>query len=255
MYYSSRGAVLSHSSQSCVVNDKLHNTRERAYQLLANRNSEILEETTFTNVEQVLSSQQSNTLLRTPMESSFLNCVIGRCACGDWPILDENLLDFLRQVCTFGLPLVWVDFRQESARNTDVMDVITKHLKIGSYREWSEERRQEWLLTELSGKCLLFGHNLPKTEEIADVLETFFVIWKLPSDNFGAYNISMEKSMFDVLAVELLQHECHGKQPFKICPLFTLISSLLLLRSNDFSIWLQKPINGKQEVMIGYSDA
>jgi len=98
------------------------------------------------------------------------------------------------------------------------MDVTTKHLKIGSYREWSEERRQEWLLSKLSGKCHLFGHDLPKTEEIADVLETFNVISKLPSDNFGEYNISMAKSMSDVLAFELLQCECHVKQPFKSCP-------------------------------------
>ncbi|MCI03065.1 phosphoenolpyruvate carboxylase-like, partial [Trifolium medium] len=40
------------------VRDKLYNTRERARQLLANGTSDIPEETTFTNVEQVLSSQQ-----------------------------------------------------------------------------------------------------------------------------------------------------------------------------------------------------
>jgi len=37
------------------VRDKLYNTRERARQLLANGSSEIPEETTFTNVEQVSS--------------------------------------------------------------------------------------------------------------------------------------------------------------------------------------------------------
>ena len=73
----------------------------------------------------------------------------------------------MRQVSTFGLSLVRLDIRQESDRHTDVMDAITNHLEIGSYREWSEERRQEWLLSELSGKRPLFGPDLPKTEEIA----------------------------------------------------------------------------------------
>ena len=91
-----------------------------------------------------------------------------------------------------------LDIRQESDRHTDVMDAITKHLEIGSYREWPEEKRQEWLLSELSGKRPLFGHDLPKTEEINDVLETFHVISELPSDNFGAYIISMATAPSDV---------------------------------------------------------
>ncbi|KAI7986088.1 Phosphoenolpyruvate carboxylase 2 [Camellia lanceoleosa] len=88
-----------------------------------------------------------------------------------------------------------------SDRHTDVMDAITKHLEIGSYREWSEERRQEWLLSELSGKCPLFGPDLPKTEEIANVLDTFGVLAELPSDCFGAYIISIATSLSDVLMV------------------------------------------------------
>jgi len=53
------------------VRDKLYNTRERARQLLANENSDIPEETTFTNVEQVciiLSDSPIHT-----MESLHLN--------------------------------------------------------------------------------------------------------------------------------------------------------------------------------------
>ena len=140
-------------------------------------------------------------------------CYRSLCSCGDRPIADGTLLDFLRQVSTFGLSLVRLDIRQESERHTDVLDAITKHLDGSSYREWSEERRQEWLLSELSGKRPLFGPDLPKTEEIADVLDTFKVISELPSDCFGAYIISMATSPSDVLAVELLQRECHVKTP------------------------------------------
>ena len=67
-----------------------------------------------------------------------------------------------------------------------LMDAITKHLGIGSYKEWPGEQRQEWLLRELRGNHPLFGPDLPKTDEIATVLDTLHVISELPSKNFGA---------------------------------------------------------------------
>ncbi|KAF2290705.1 hypothetical protein GH714_015076 [Hevea brasiliensis] len=226
------------------VRDKLYNTRERSRHLLVNGISDIPEEATFTNVEQFLQ----------PLEL----CYRSLCACGDRPIADGSLLDFLRQVSTFGLSLVRLDIRQESDRHTDVLDAITNHLGIGSYREWSEECRQEWLLSELRGKRPLFGPDLPKTEEIADVLDTFHVIAELPADNFGAYIISMATAPSDVLAVELLQRECHVKQPLRVVPLFEKLADLEAAPaavSRLFSIdWYRNRING-QEVMIGYSDS
>lgn len=227
------------------VRDKLYNTRERARQLLATGISDIPEEAAFTNLEQFLE----------PLEL----CYRSLCTCGDRPIADGSLLDFLRQVSTFGLSMVRLDIRQESDRHTDVLDAITRHLEIGSYREWSEERRQEWLLSELSGKRPLFGPDLPKTEEIADVLDTFHVIAELPSDNFGAYIISMATAPSDVLAVELLQRECHVKTPLRVVPLFEKLADLEAAPAavaRLFSIdWYRNRINGKQEVMIGYSDS
>ncbi|KAF6176058.1 hypothetical protein GIB67_000152 [Kingdonia uniflora] len=227
------------------VRDKLYSTRERSRHLLANGISDIPEEATYTNLEQFLE----------PLEL----CYRSLCSCGDRPIADGSLLDFLRQVCTFGLSLVRLDIRQESDRHTDVIDAITKHLNIGSYREWSEERRQEWLLSELRGKRPLFGPDLPKTEEIADVLNTFHVISELPSDNFGAYIISMATAPSDVLAVELLQRECRVKNPLRVVPLFEKLADLEAAPAavaRLFSIdWYRDRINGKQEVMIGYSDS
>ncbi|RRT45722.1 hypothetical protein B296_00015466 [Ensete ventricosum] len=186
-------------------------------------------------------------------------CYRSLCDCGDRPIADGSLLDFLRQVSTFGLSLVRLDIRQESDRHTDVIDAITKHLGIGSYRDWPEERRQEWLLSELNGKRPLFGPDLPKTEEIADVLDTLHVIAELPSDNFGAYIISMATAPSDVLAVELLQCECHVKKPLRVVPLFEKLADLEAAPAalaRLFSIdWYKNRICGKQEVMIGYSDS
>ncbi|KAL7586975.1 hypothetical protein Lser_V15G40727 [Lactuca serriola] len=227
------------------VRDKLYHTRERSRQLLANGISDIPEGKTFTNVEQFLE----------PLEL----CYRSLCACGDRPIADGSLLDFMRQVSTFGLSLVRLDIRQESERHTDVMDAITNHLQIGSYRNWPEQQKQEWLLSELKGKRPLFGPDLPKTEEISDVLDTFHVISELPSDNFGAYIISMATAPSDVLAVELLQRECHVKTPLRVVPLFEKLADLKAApaaMARLFSIdWYKNRINGNQEVMIGYSDS
>ncbi|KAL4573300.1 hypothetical protein LXL04_020100 [Taraxacum kok-saghyz] len=227
------------------VRDKLYHTRERSRQLLANGVSDVPVQATFTHVHQFLE----------PLEL----CYESLCACGDRPIADGSLLDFMRQVSTFGLSLVRLDIRQESDRHTDVMDAITNHLQIGSYRNWPEQQRQDWLLSELKGKRPLFGPDLPKTEEISDVLDTFRVISELPSDNFGAYIISMATAPSDVLAVELLQRECHVKAPLRVVPLFEKLADLKAApaaMARLFSIdWYRNRINGNQEVMIGYSDS
>jgi phosphoenolpyruvate carboxylase len=227
------------------VRDKLYSTRERARHLLSQGQSDIPEDATFTTVEEFLE----------PLEL----CYSSLCACGDRTIAEGSLLDFLRQVSTFGLSLVRLDIRQESDRHTDVLDAITTYLEIGSYREWSEEKRQEWLLSELTGKRPLFPRDFPQTEEIKDVLDTLNVIAELPSDSFGAYIISMATSPSDVLAVELLQRECHVKKPLRVVPLFEKLADLEAAPAavaRLFSIdWYKNRINGKQEVMIGYSDS
>jgi len=69
-------------------------------------------------------------------------CYQSLCETGDKPVADGSLLDFMRQVSCFGLSLVKLDIRQESERHADVMDAITVHLGMGSYKDWSEEGRQ-----------------------------------------------------------------------------------------------------------------
>nr|AAO15570.1 phosphoenolpyruvate carboxylase [Lupinus albus] len=227
------------------VRDKLYRKSRGSCHLLAQGYSEIPGEEILTSVDGFLE------LLEL--------CYRSLCVCGDRAIADGTLLDFLRQVSTFGLSLVRLDIRQESDRHTDVLDAITQHLGIGSYQEWSEEKRQQWLLSELSGKRPLFGPDLPQTEEIKDVLDTLHVIAELPPDNFGAYIISMATAASDVLAVELLQRECRIKHPLRVVPLFEKLADLEsapAALARLFSIdWYRNRINGKQEVMIGYSDS
>ncbi|GJX39329.1 phosphoenolpyruvate carboxylase gene, partial [Tanacetum coccineum] len=143
------------------VRDKLYNTHKRARHLLVHDVSEIPEE-----------------LFLEPLEL----CYRSLCACGDRAIADGSLLDFLRQVSTFGLSLIRLAIRQESDHHTDVLDVTI-----------SQE---------------------PK--KLPDVLDTFQVLAELPSDFFSAYIISMATSPSDVLAVELLQRECHVKKTYAL---------------------------------------
>ncbi|XP_051223627.1 phosphoenolpyruvate carboxylase 1 [Lolium perenne] len=227
------------------VRDKLYNTCERAREILSHGESSIPEDHTYRSVEEFLE----------PLEL----CYRSLCDCGDQLIADGSLLDFMRQVATFGLCLVKLDIRQESERHTDAVDAITTHLGIGSYRDWPEEQRQEWLVSELQGNRPLFGPDLPQSDEVADLLGTFRVIAELPEDSFGAYVISMATAPSDVLAVELLQRECGVKKPMRVVPLFEKLADLQQARATMellFSVdWYKERINGKQEIMIGYSDS
>jgi phosphoenolpyruvate carboxylase len=69
----------------------------------------------------------------------------------------------------------------------------------------------------------------------------------------------MATSPSDVLAVELLQRECHVQQSLRVVPLFEKLADLEAAPAAMaclFSInWYRDRIKGKQEVMIGYSDS
>lgn len=225
--------------------DKMYKTRERVRQLLAAGKTDIPEEETYVSKEQILE----------PLEL----CYRSLCETGDKSIADGSLLDVLRQVGCFGLTLVKLDIRQESERHSDAMEAITQYLELGSYKEWSEDKKQSWLLSQLQGKRPLFGRDLQTTDEVSDVLNTFRVIAELPHDCFGAYIISMATAPSDVLVVELLQRECQILKPLRVVPLFEKLDDLVNAPASLarlFSIdWYRNKINGKQEVMLGYSDS
>lgn len=41
---------------------------------------------------------------------------------------------------------------QESGRHAETLDAITKYLEMGTYSEWEEEKKLEFLARELKGK-------------------------------------------------------------------------------------------------------
>ncbi|CAN0359461.1 unnamed protein product [Ascophyllum nodosum] len=174
------------------------------------------------------------------------------------------ILDIIRRVRCFGVCLAPLDLRQESTRHTEALDAITRYLGVGSYAQWDEATRQSWLLMELQSKRPL----LPRTGSctdlgldliVQDTLRTFEVAATLGEEALGAYVISMATSPSDVLAVKLMQKEFNMPWNMRVVPLFETLDDLE--RSEDTMRtllglpWYRGNIDGKHEVMIGYSDS
>ena len=234
------------------VRDKLYNTRE-ALQAVIMGKAEALDPTDDSIF------RDKNQLLEPLMA-----CHQSLIEVGDGTVADSALLDLIRQVNCFGLSLVKLDIRQESDRHADAVDAITRHIGLGSYNEWDEEKKTEWLVSELKSKRPLVASDLECTDDVREVLDTFKMIAHLQQvcpGSLGTYVISMATVASDVLAVVLLQREMGGKmdQLLRVAPLFERLDDLnegpnQLRRL--FSIpWYHELINGHQEVMIGYSDS
>ncbi|GFR48761.1 hypothetical protein Agub_g10581 [Astrephomene gubernaculifera] len=180
-------------------------------------------------------------------------------ATGDESVAHARLLDLLRQIRTFGLSMMALDIRQESARHTEVMDAVTRYLGLGAYAGWDEGRRLAFLLEQLQGKRPLMPPGMDMSPEEREVVATFRMLSELPADSLGAYIISMAKTASDVLAVVLLQRETGVRPALRVVPLFETLDDLhnapatiSTLLAND---WYRNHINGVQECMIGYSDS
>ena len=72
--------------------------------------------------------------------------------------------------------LTRLDLRQESERHAEALDAITAHLGLGSYLEWDEAKKVEWLGGELAPKRPLLPAALPCSERVQEVLDTFHVV-------------------------------------------------------------------------------
>lgn len=96
----------------------------------------------------------------------------------------------IRRVATFGMILMKLDLRQvcafppselqlfkftnnsyscfqkifclfqESFRHSEALDAVTKYLDMGTYSEWDEEKKLEFLTRELKGKRPLVPHTM-----------------------------------------------------------------------------------------------
>lgn len=197
----------------------------------------------------------SNKQLWEPLYQAYNSLI----ACDMDMIANGNLRDTLRRVQCFGVNLIRLDIRQESSRHTEALTEITEYLELGSYGEWTEEQKQEFLLRELQSNRPLVPKNWKPSEDTREVLETCQVIAETPREAFVGYVISMTCAPSDVLAVYLLQKEAGCPYYLSVAPLFETLNDL----NNSDSImqdlfkldWYKQTINKKQMVMIGYSDS
>ncbi|MFC3121079.1 phosphoenolpyruvate carboxylase [Agaribacter flavus] len=186
-------------------------------------------------------------------------CYQSLCECNMQVIADGALLDTLRRAHAFGAQLLKLDIRQDSQRHADVFSEVTQYLGLGDYNTWSEKEKQTFLLKELSSRRPLFPKNWAPSEEVQEVLDTCEVIANNDEDGFGIYIISMAREPSDVLAVQLLLQEAGVSWPMPVAPLFETLDDLnnspeAMKALLDID-WYKKYINGRQYVMIGYSDS
>jgi phosphoenolpyruvate carboxylase len=193
--------------------------------------------------------------LREPL----LVCYHSLQRCGAGVVAEGRLKDLIRRVSVFGLTLMRVDIRQESSRHADVMDAITRSLGLGSYHDWPESERQEFLIRELESRRPLVPRDFEPDEEVREVLDTFAAMAELGPDSLGAYVISMAAEPSDILAVELLQKEAGVRHYLRVVPLFETLDDLNGAEACIERLvqipWYRDRIQGHQEVMIGYSDS
>ena len=183
-------------------------------------------------------------------------------ATGNDVIADGRLADVLRRVAGFGLTLVRLDIRQEAERHTETIDALTRQIGLGGYGGWTEERRIDFLLNVLGQDKRLPLTGLLAGPRVTDVVDTFRMLAAIPRDSLGAYVITQAGRASDVLAVELLQREAGIARPLRVVPLFEtardlraaadVMNGLLSIPSYRERVMRSE---GRQEVMVGYSDS
>ena len=187
------------------------------------------------------------------------------CETGNEITANGLLKDIIRNVSAFGLTLVPLDIRQESDRHAEAIDAITRYLGLGSYDQWDESTKINWLIQQLaSDRPLLRAgcwkeHPALFSDTAVDTLETFQMIAEQYEESLGAYVISQATSASDVLAVLLLQRDAGVQKPLRVVPLFETLEDLKGATSTMETLFslpgYMGSISGKQEVMIGYSDS
>lgn len=193
--------------------------------------------------------------LTAPLELCYRSLV----QCGLEHIANGPLLDTIRRAHTFGLPLIRLDIRQEATRHAEAVAEMVEYLGLGDYSSWPEQQRQEFLLRELQGRRPLVPRNWEPSEPVREVLATCEVVAQQTPEALGSYVISMASTPSDVLSVILLLREAGMKFPMRVVPLFETLSDLQGAPDSMAALyevdWYREYCQGRQEVMIGYSDS
>ena len=196
----------------------------------------------------------------------LLVCYRSLVSCNLPEIANGRLLDFIHRVNCFGIELLKLDIRQESGRHRQAISAITEYLGLGNFETWTEQARQNFLLQELQSKRPLLPKHLNEPAgsliqhpDVQEVFATMRTLAQQPHESLGAYIISMAEYPSDVLSVLLLQKEAGILHPLRVVPLFETLKDLdgaANTMNTLFNMhWYKQHIQGKHEVMIGYSDS
>jgi phosphoenolpyruvate carboxylase len=166
-----------------------------------------------------------------------------------------RLVDVIRRAVAFGVTLVRLDVREDSAKHTALLDAVTREGNSSGFAEWDEAKRQEFLLARLDSDDRL----IPPNASLGETLETFRALATIHPESLGAYVITMASQPSDVLAVMLLQKEAGVARPMRVVPLFETAADLRIAGETMERLLaleaVRLRIGGRQEVMIGYSDS
>lgn len=186
-------------------------------------------------------------------------CYRSLITCGMSIIAHGPLLDTLRRIKCFGLQLLRLDIRQDSSMHTLALNALTQELELGNYASWCEEEKQAFLIKELQSKRPLLPTNWQPTPEVQEVFDTCRVIAKAGAESIATYVISMTKAPSDILAVSLLLKAVDCQKHIPIVPLFETLDDLNNAKSIMQQLltlsWYRENSQGKQMIMIGYSDS
>ena len=111
-----------------------------------------------------------------------------------------------------------------AARHTEALDAITRALGLGSYAEWDEPARLEFLLRELAGRRPLIPRDLDATPEVRDVLDTFRTIARHPAESLGAYVITMARRPRTCSPSSCCRRRPASRAPLRVVPLFETLA-------------------------------
>ena len=174
-------------------------------------------------------------------------------------IADGDLLDTLRRCACFGLALVRLDVRQESTRHSAVLAEICDFYGWGDYLEWSEEKKQDFLLKELTSRRPLIPEFWEPSDEVAEVLATTRILAQPIGRGVSCYIISMASEPSDILSVALLLQASGIRHKLPVVPLFETLSDLEQSGPRMEKLWqvpwYREYSECRQQVMIGYSDS
>ena len=193
---------------------------------------------------------------------------------GDQSVADQELLDLIRLVETFGFHLMQLDVRQESTRHSDAVAEIFNHALGIDYAQLDEHQRLTLLAEAISAPGSLSYDHSQLSEATRETLAVFEVMAdmrrEIGQDCFSRYVISMTHAASHVMEVMLLAAQsglagriggrwyCH----LGVSPLFETIEDLAHI-DTVLRTLLAQPVyrclltafGQRQEVMLGYSDS